>query len=755
MADTRTLQILIEAKDNASKQLKGLSGQLKSMQPAFQKMALIGTASFVAISAGIGKTVKGAMIAEGAISKFNAVFKEGSENMMSFVEDIRKEMPSATTDIIKMASGLQDLLVPIGIARSEAQEMTKGFLDLSNKIGAFNDVNPTEVLDAIRSGLTGISMPLKRFGIDSSITGLEALALKEGLIKVGESFANLEPQVMAQVRAQALLLQITKQSDDAIQGFADNQDSALRRNQEITASIEDLSDEIGDIFLPMVDEALKKIIPIIKKISEWVKENQTLIKILAITALSVTGLVATIGTLGLILPFVITGLGFLGKAMIVLKGISLSLSGVLIFAIISILAVLAMKLMETRKQVENWGQVFEVVGLSIRSTVMKMTSFVVEKFGEMLNAIGIGGDKYIEMAQRMRRESVYLAIEADNIKDKTKKLNAELEAEASNASNTSNSVDTLSGALGLLGSETEDTEAKIEGLNSKIESLYESTAQIGQAYKKEERGNQASYIEDIVKTVADAEEERATFQDEYNKLISETPDKLDELKKEAFESGGSLESVIKRVEAFKKTVEEQKATLQTSISKQNEIISTYKKSEMNLDENVAERRRYLNLNELDQLAYDYEKKQELSQRNYLIDTATNLLRIENYRDSVNEMLVVDVSYSSSVIENAQLVTDAKRDELDIQTQDLQAYLNKQKSLYSSHYAGLGLTNPYSSMSDNYVQEKNYYIPKNTNSETQSNKETIINIDMRGATITDETITEKMSENLLKNLAYIK
>lgn len=307
MPDTRTLQILLTMKDTATKEMQKLGKQSEKMQKSFKKMAVVGVAGLAAITVGIGKAVKDAGVMEGALAKFNTVFGDGREDMLDFVNTIRKEMPTARAEIIAMASGVQDLLVPMGLARDESQEMTKRFLDLSNKIGAFNDVNPEQVLNAIKSGLVGSSEPLRAYGVDARVGALETVALNEGLIQAGQSFSDLTPEVAAQVQAQALLLQITNQNSDAIEGFAENQDSFIRRQQELKATMEDVSATIGEIFLPIIDDMLKKLLPLISKVSDWIKENPKLAKTIIIVVAGLTALLAVVGLLGLALPAIISG----------------------------------------------------------------------------------------------------------------------------------------------------------------------------------------------------------------------------------------------------------------------------------------------------------------------------------------------------------------------------------------------------------------------------------------------------------------
>jgi predicted SnoaL-like aldol condensation-catalyzing enzyme len=333
VAESRNLNIILSLKDQASSQLKGFQGKMQSLEPTFKKMAVAGTAAFTAVTVAVGKTVKDAAMAEGAYNKFNTVFGDGADDMLAFVDDLRKEMPTATHEIVRLAADMQDLLVPMGLARGQAQEMSQGFLDVANKIAAFNDVNPSEVLEAIKSGLAGSSEPLKRFGVNALETSLEARALKDGLLEAGQSFKDLEPDVRAQVRAQALLAQVVDNSSNAINGFAENNDSLIRRQQDLRANMQELSVTLGTIFIPIVDSIVKKILPIVHGIQQWIQENPKLAKVIIMVVMALTALVAILGTLGLVITAVSIAFAPLTLTILLITALIIGL-GLAVYAVI-------------------------------------------------------------------------------------------------------------------------------------------------------------------------------------------------------------------------------------------------------------------------------------------------------------------------------------------------------------------------------------------------------------------------------------
>jgi len=325
MAEER-IKFIIDAQnraDAAFKEVKkgigGVQEKLESMQPTFSKMAKWGTVGFGAITAGAMLSVKAAAENEGAWNKFNVVFGEHAEDMGKWIKDVRKRLPSATTDVVKMASGVQDLLIPMGFARDEAMGMTQETIELANALAAFNDVPVEQVIDAMISGFSGMTRPLKQFGIDIPIERLEQMAIAEGIVTNG--FKELDFETRRTVQAQMMLKAAYEDSGDALAGFEDNQDSFIRRSQEMKASIADAFNVIGDTLLPIFDDALKKILPLIEGFSKWAEKNPELARNTLIVSGAFAALVAGLGILGLMLPGIITALSVAGPYLVAIAGL--------------------------------------------------------------------------------------------------------------------------------------------------------------------------------------------------------------------------------------------------------------------------------------------------------------------------------------------------------------------------------------------------------------------------------------------------
>ena len=187
---------------------------------------------------------------EGAMAKFNVVFAGQAREVEAWVDEFREGVPLARREIVQAAAAMQDLLVPMGVAREDATEMTKEWLELAAALAAFNDVPVDQALEAIRSGIAGQSRPLRQFGIDARETALQQTALAEGLIEAGD-------QMNDQVRQQALLIQSYAQSKDAVDGYEDQLGSTLMMEQELAATFKDTQATLGRQLQPAYNSLLE------------------------------------------------------------------------------------------------------------------------------------------------------------------------------------------------------------------------------------------------------------------------------------------------------------------------------------------------------------------------------------------------------------------------------------------------------------------------------------------------------------------
>lgn len=189
--------------------------------------------------------------AEESANKFNVVMGSAADGVRSRLESLTETIPLTTAEMERMAGGIQDLLVPMGVARVQAAGMSADFVEMAGDVASFNDVLPTEVLEAMSSALAGSSEPMRRFGVDTRVARLQALALEAGLIKQGEALDNA-------ATAQAVMLAIQRDSTDAMGDAARTVESTSNRIKFLQRDAKQLGITIGEILIPVVSPLIAK-----------------------------------------------------------------------------------------------------------------------------------------------------------------------------------------------------------------------------------------------------------------------------------------------------------------------------------------------------------------------------------------------------------------------------------------------------------------------------------------------------------------
>jgi hypothetical protein len=209
--------------------------------------------------------LKQASAFEEANSKFGVVFRGVSKEANTMRKELVDSYGVSTLAATEMLSGIQDFLVPMGLARDEAAELSGNFSKLAVDIGSFNNAPTADVLAAIKSGLAGQSEPLRRFGVDVSETTLKQMALAQGIELTNGKLDR-------QSRAQLLYQKIVKDSSDALGDFSRTQNSTANIMKRASAIAEDIKLVFGQ-------ELAKELQPVIDSFNEFLEFDDGLAKI--------------------------------------------------------------------------------------------------------------------------------------------------------------------------------------------------------------------------------------------------------------------------------------------------------------------------------------------------------------------------------------------------------------------------------------------------------------------------------------------
>jgi len=248
-----------------------------TLEKGLKRLALtLGTALSARKIAQFGKaSVLAASDLEEAVSKATVVFGRGSAQIEEFGRTSAAALGISSAAAIEAAGTYGNLLQAFGIGQTQAQGMSTTLVQLAADMASFNNTPIDQAITALRSGLSGETEPLKRYGVALQDVRLKTEALRLGLIKSTKE--ALTPAAKAQAAYELILkdtvlaqgdfertsggvansLKIIAASADNAQAIIgtkliQSMDLLLDRKdgvQDLANSFESLATNIGDIVL--------------------------------------------------------------------------------------------------------------------------------------------------------------------------------------------------------------------------------------------------------------------------------------------------------------------------------------------------------------------------------------------------------------------------------------------------------------------------------------------------------------------------
>lgn len=231
------------------KQLSGMTASVNGTSNAFAGMAraaklFIGT--FV-----IRGLVK---VGEASLSMANEVME--SENLFAvsmkgmagdaraWSEDLSDSLGLNAYNLRKNAATFNTMFRSMGMGEKSAYDMSTGLTTLAEDMASFYNVNPTEMFDKLRAGITGETEPLKRIGILVDETTTKQYAMSEGISKTGKNLSQTE-KLMARYAA------IMAQTADAQGDLARTIDSPVNRLRLLNNQFDKAKVAFGQALQPL------------------------------------------------------------------------------------------------------------------------------------------------------------------------------------------------------------------------------------------------------------------------------------------------------------------------------------------------------------------------------------------------------------------------------------------------------------------------------------------------------------------------
>jgi hypothetical protein len=214
-----------------------------------------------------------------SMSKIDVVFGDGSEAVKKWGASAAENMGISNQAAIEAAGTYGNLFQAFGMGQGPAQEMSTSLVQLASDMASFNNTSVDDAILALRSGLSGETEPLKKFGVALSDVRLKTEAMSLGLIK--STSEALTPAAKAQA-SYSLIMKDTKLAQG---DYARTSDGTANTMKTLTAKFQDAKVALGEALMPAFRgllALLKVIIPILTTLGNFLKRNQDLIQALAI-----------------------------------------------------------------------------------------------------------------------------------------------------------------------------------------------------------------------------------------------------------------------------------------------------------------------------------------------------------------------------------------------------------------------------------------------------------------------------------------
>lgn len=283
----RNVEYIISLRDRFSKKLSGIQKRTSAFQSSIGK-----------VGGAIGLAFGGAVALRGAKNllelggklelvdkKAKIVFGSYEKNIKSFAQTNAAAMGLTTSELVESAAAIGDLLIPMGIQRDVATDMTKRIVNLSGALSEWTGGTKSaqEVGKTLAKAILGEREQLKELGVSITESDVQLELMSRGMNK-------LTGNALKQARAMVTIDMLYQRTEDAQASYASGAGSLVRIKAELIAKLKQYRDILAT-----------KLIPIFKKTIERVGEMIIFFEKHAAVLVPITkGILALVVTLGIL-----------------------------------------------------------------------------------------------------------------------------------------------------------------------------------------------------------------------------------------------------------------------------------------------------------------------------------------------------------------------------------------------------------------------------------------------------------------------
>lgn len=249
-------------KSNLSGAEKFSAGVKGAFLPAVGVLGGLGAAAFAA-------SQKAADLAE-TQSKVGVIFGDSAGKLDAWAKAAPTALGQTQQAALDAASQFATMGQAAGLSGDDLVSFSTQLTTLGSDLASFNNTSPEEAVAALGAALRGESEPLRKYGVMLNDATLKAEATKLGIYD-GNGALTDQQKILA---AQSAIMAKTKNAQG---DFARTADGAANKQRILTATMEQTTTELGNVFLPI----LQTVTNALAAFAGWVRDNQPLVLALA------------------------------------------------------------------------------------------------------------------------------------------------------------------------------------------------------------------------------------------------------------------------------------------------------------------------------------------------------------------------------------------------------------------------------------------------------------------------------------------
>ena len=228
---------------------------------------LAGRAAAVGLAVGLGSINLAADLGETRSAVEQVFGAEASAELNTYANTANSALGQTRTSVLRASQTFGVFGRAAGLAGPDLSRFSTRLVGLSTDLASFYNADPSEVIEALGSGLRGEAEPLRRFGILLDDATLKAKALEMGIYDGTDSLTQ-QQKILAAGEV------IFAQSSIAQGDFARTSEGLANQQRILSATLEDTQVRLGEYLLPgftsIVSYANAELLPRLGEIADRV-----------------------------------------------------------------------------------------------------------------------------------------------------------------------------------------------------------------------------------------------------------------------------------------------------------------------------------------------------------------------------------------------------------------------------------------------------------------------------------------------------